>query len=71
MAVHDDSRERSASTDASNPTSDLHRDWLSIIVSGLENGMQLSLIHEIAKFRAVLSSSKELVKAVPFARMVS
>ena len=71
MAVHDDNRERSASTDASNPTYALH-DWLSVIMSGLEDGMQLSLIHEIAKSRAVLvlSSSKELVKAAPFARIV-
>ena len=71
MAVNDGSRERSASTDASNPTSALHRDWLSVIMSGLEDEMQLSLIHEIARSRAVLSSSKELAKAAPFARMVS
>ena len=69
MAVRDDSWERSASTDASNPTSALHRDWLCVM-SGLEDGMQLSSIHEIAKSRAVLYSSKELVKASPFARMV-
>ena len=71
MAVHDDNRERSESTDASNPTSALHRDWLSVIMSSLEDGMQLSLIQEIAKSSAVLSSSKEQVKAAPFARMVS
>ena len=69
--MHDDKRERSASIDASNPTSALHKDWLSVIMSGLEDGIQLSLIHDIARSRAVLYSSNELVKAALLARRVS
>ena len=45
--VKDENRKRSASTDASNPTSVLYRNWLSVIMSSLEDGIQLSLIHDI------------------------
>ena len=65
VAVQDDSWECSALTDASILIRALHRDWLSVIMSGLEDGMQLPLIHFIAMSRAVLSSSNELVKVAP------
>ena len=71
MAGQDDNREHSASTDVSNPTRALHRDWLSVIMSGLEKGIQLSLNHDIDNSRARLSTLNELVKAAHLSRMVS
>ena len=66
-----DNRARRAFTEASKPTSALHIDWLSVMMSGLEEWSQLSAIHEIARSRALHSSSNELVNAAPLARRVS
>ena len=56
VAMQEDHWERSAYTDASNPTRALHSDWISVIMSDQEDGIKLSLIHDIARSRAMLSS---------------
>ena len=55
----------------SHPTRALQRDCESVTINGLDEGMQLLAIHSIARSIAAHSSSNELVKAAPLARMDS